>query len=250
MRRCRKGQAPSRFRCPAQKLDRILESLSRLRNPFVLLLLAASGILAALRNSNGAAAATRAARMRSSRPPSVLTLDSAHREDREGERGHRDHPRTPSDPAPPRGCGQGAGSGMQRRLSGAPSRAELRGRLRGCAGRGWGGAGRRGGDDAQPATTARTGEASEVEHAAHQRRPGPGARGDGGAGAGLECLRVRVGRWAAVAGSLPAPAGMWGEDGILCAPQSSCRFASGMVARIVAFRSSAARFKSSELQRT
>ncbi len=72
------------------------------------------------------------------------TLESAQREEREGERGHRDRPRTPRDPGPPRGRGHGAGSGMQRRLSGAASRAARRSGLRGCGGRGWGGAGRRG----------------------------------------------------------------------------------------------------------
>jgi hypothetical protein len=43
-----------------------------------------------------------------------------------------------------------------------------------------------GGDDVQPAATAGTGQDIEVERAAHQRRPGPGARGVGGVGAGLE----------------------------------------------------------------
>src|SRR5213593_2507888 len=49
-----------------------------------------------------------------------------------------------------------------------------------------------GGDDAQPAATAGTGENIEIEHAVHQRRPGPGVRGDGGAGAGLEGERKQV----------------------------------------------------------
>ncbi len=173
--------------------------------------------------------------MRSFRSTPLWTLDSAHLEERDGGRGHRDRPWTPSDPAPPRGRGRGARSGMQRRLSGAASRAELMRGLRGCRGRGWGGAGRRGGagagkvgedglhgegipqggDDAHAATTAGTGEDIEVEHAAYQHRPSPGARGDGDAGAGIECLRVRVGRWAAVADGLPAPAGMWGEDAVI-----------------------------------
>ena len=48
--------------------------------------------------------------MRSSGPTPVWTLDSAHLEEREGERGS---PRTPRDPAPPRGRGQGAGSGIE-----------------------------------------------------------------------------------------------------------------------------------------
>jgi hypothetical protein len=49
-----------------------------------------------------------------------------------------------------------------------------------------------GGDDAQPAATPGTGQDIEVEHAAHQRRPGPGARGVGGAGAGLELARIAI----------------------------------------------------------
>jgi len=52
------------------------------------------------------------------------------------------------------------------------------------------------GDDAQPAATAGTGQDIEVEHAGHQRRPGPGVR-DGGAGAGLERKGVAVRGWAA-----------------------------------------------------
>jgi len=47
-----------------------------------------------------------------------------------------------------------------------------------------------GGDDAQPAATAGTGEDVEVEHAAQQGRPGPRARGAGGAGAGVERARA------------------------------------------------------------
>jgi hypothetical protein len=35
-----------------------------------------------------------------------------------------------------------------------------------------------GGDDAQPAATARTGEDIEIEHAAHQHGPGPDGRAD------------------------------------------------------------------------
>jgi HTH-like domain len=56
---------------------------------------AAPELSAAIRNSDAASAATRAARMRSSRPTAAWTLDSAHLEEREGERGHRDHPQTP-----------------------------------------------------------------------------------------------------------------------------------------------------------
>ena len=40
---------------------------------------------------------------------------------------------------------------------------------------------RDGGDDAQPAATAGAGESIEIEHAVHQRRPGPGVRGDASA---------------------------------------------------------------------
>ena len=61
-----------------------------------------------------------------------------------------------------------------------------------------------GGDNAQPAATAGTSEDIEREHAVHQRWPGPGARGDGSVGAGLEGVAVR-GR-AAVADDLRAPA--------------------------------------------
>ena len=42
------------------------------------------------------------------------------------------------------------------------------------------------GDDAEPAATAGTGEDIEIERTAHQRRPGPGLRGDGGAGLARE----------------------------------------------------------------
>ena len=63
-----------------------------------------------------------------------------------------------------------------------------------------------GGDDAQPAATAGTGENIEIEHAVHQRRPGPGVRGDGGAGAGLELAGGAVWGRAAVADDLRAPA--------------------------------------------
>ena len=86
------------------------------------------------------------------------------------------------------------GSGVRWRLSGAASRAELRRELRDCGGRGWGGAGRRGGagagqggedglhgaggldggEDAQPAATARAGEDIEIEHAVHQVLPNDG----------------------------------------------------------------------------
>ena len=92
--------------------------------------------------------------------------------------------------------------------------------LRDRGGRGWGGARRLGdaraaevgeegrhgersldgGEDAEAAATAGTGEDIEVEHAAHQRRPGPGARGaaalDGVASA--SCA-FGSGCWAAVA---------------------------------------------------
>jgi len=47
------------------------------------------------------------------------------------------------------------------------------------------------GDNAQPAATARASEDIEGEHAVHQRWPGPGARGDGSAWAGLEGVAVR-----------------------------------------------------------
>jgi hypothetical protein len=72
-----------------------------------------------------------------------------------------------------------------------------------------------GGDDAQAATTAGTGKDIEVEHAAQQRRPGPDARGAGGAGTGLELARIVVPGRAVVADDLRAPARMWGEDAVI-----------------------------------
>ena len=72
-----------------------------------------------------------------------------------------------------------------------------------------------GGDDAQPAATAGTGENIEIEHAVHQRRPGPGVRGDGGAGAGLELAGGAVWGRAAVADDLRAPACTRGEDAVI-----------------------------------
>jgi hypothetical protein len=59
-----------------------------------------------------------------------------------------------------------------------------------------------GGDDAQAATTAGTGEDIEIEHAAHQCGPGPRVRGTGGAGAGVERARGGVRGRAAVADDL------------------------------------------------
>ena len=111
-----------------------------------------------------------------------------------------------------------------------PDRA---GSLPDCGRGGWGRAGRLGGpraakvgedgldgegvldagDNAQPAATARASEDIEGEHAVHQRWPGPGARGDGSAGAGLEGVAVR-GR-AAVADDLRAPARTRGEDAVI-----------------------------------
>ena len=70
-----------------------------------------------------------------------------------------------------------------------------------------------GGDNAQPAATAGTSEDIEGEHAVHQRRPGPGAREDGSAGAGLEGVAVR-GR-AAVGDDLRAPARTRAEDAVI-----------------------------------
>jgi len=49
-----------------------------------------------------------------------------------------------------------------------------------------------GGDDVQAAATAGAGEDIEIEHATHQRRPGPSERSAGGARAGLELVCVRV----------------------------------------------------------
>ena len=61
-----------------------------------------------------------------------------------------------------------------------------------------------GGEDAQPAATARAGEDIEIEHAAHQGGPGPRARGAGGAGAGLVLRRMDVRGRAAVADDVRA----------------------------------------------
>jgi len=68
-----------------------------------------------------------------------------------------------------------------------------------------------GGDDAQPAATAGTGEDIETERAVHQRGPGPSVSGDDGAGL------ARYGVWgrAAVAEDLGAPAGAGGEDAVV-----------------------------------
>jgi hypothetical protein len=63
------------------------------------------------------------------------------------------------------------------------------------------------------AATARASEDIEGEHAVHQRWPGPGARGDGSTGAGLEGVAVR-GR-AAVVDDLRAPARRRGEDAVI-----------------------------------
>ena len=107
------------------------------------------------------------------------------------------------------------------------------GALPDCGRGGWGRAGRLGGpraakvgedgldgegvldagDNAQRAATARASEDIEGEHAVHQRWPGPGARGDGSAGAGLEGVAVQ-GR-AAVADDLRAPARTRGEDAVI-----------------------------------
>jgi hypothetical protein len=108
-------------------------------------------------------------------------------------------------------------SGGAAECQGGESREALRHGRREGGGRGWGGgvgAGEvgedglhgegvlDGGDDAQPAATAGTGEAVEVDHAAHQGSPGPRARGVGGAGAGFELARGGVRGRAAVADTL------------------------------------------------
>jgi hypothetical protein len=83
----------------------------------------------------------------------------------------------------------------------------------------WRASGRGGrGDDPQSAATVGTGENIEIEHAAHQRGPGPRVRGTGGAGVGLERARVGVRGGAAGAGDLraPAPCGARRKGGILC----------------------------------
>ena len=51
-----------------------------------------------------------------------------------------------------------------------------------------------GGDNTQPAATAGTSEDIEGEHAVHQRRPGPGACGDGSAGLASRALPSGPGR--------------------------------------------------------
>ncbi len=138
-------------------------------------------------------------------------------------------------PAPPWGGGQGAGSGVRWRLSRAASRAELRRGLGECGGRGWGVAGRRGGagagqggedglhgardldggENAQPAATARAGEDIEIEPAGHQGGPGPCALGAGGAGAGLALGRREVRGRAAVADDVRARGRMRGEHAVI-----------------------------------
>src|SRR5215831_18041036 len=72
-----------------------------------------------------------------------------------------------------------------------------------------------GGDDAQPAATAGTGEDIEGEHAAHHGRPGPRVRGAGDAGASVDLLRFQVGFRAPVADDLRAPARPPGEDAVI-----------------------------------
>src|SRR5215471_10976511 len=68
-----------------------------------------------------------------------------------------------------------------------------------------------GGEDAQAVATAGTGENIETERPVHQRRPGPGVRGDDGAGRARE-----GGVWgrAAVGEDVGAPAGARGEDAV------------------------------------
>jgi hypothetical protein len=100
------------------------------------------------------------------------------------------------------------GQGARVRLRG-PDRARSR---PDCGRGGWGRAGRLGGtraakvgedglagegvldggDNTQPAATAGTSEDIEGEDAGHQRRPGPGVRGDGSAGAGLLAWRSKA----------------------------------------------------------
>ena len=75
-----------------------------------------------------------------------------------------------------------------------------------------------GGDDAQPAATAGTGEDIEVEHAAHQCGPGPRARGAGAAGAGVDRVRGQVECRAVVADDARAPARTWDEDAVILEP--------------------------------
>ena len=72
-----------------------------------------------------------------------------------------------------------------------------------------------GGEDAQPAATARAGEDIEIEHAVHQGGPGPRARGAGGAGAGLALGRMEVRGRAAVADDVRARARMRGENAVI-----------------------------------
>ena len=72
-----------------------------------------------------------------------------------------------------------------------------------------------GGDDAQPAATAGTGQDIESEHAVHQRRPGPGVGGDGGAVVSLELGGEGVRGLAAVPDDLRAPARPRGKDAVI-----------------------------------
>ena len=55
----------------------------------------------------------------------------------------------------------------------------------------------------------------EIEHAAHQRGPGPRPWGAGVAGAGVDVLCLEVGLWAPVADDLRVPARVRGEDAVI-----------------------------------
>ena len=147
---------------------------------------------------------------------------------RRGE-GERRPPREPYGRTPScarrRAGGQGAAEGPEWGTGERGERGRVAGRVD-RAGCGWGRAGRLGsargaevgehrghgdrvldgGDDGQAVATARAGQAVEVDHAAHQCRPGPGARGAVGAvRGGVDLVRGRGGRGAAGADDLPAP---------------------------------------------
>ena len=72
-----------------------------------------------------------------------------------------------------------------------------------------------GGDNAQLAATAGTGQDIKGEHPAHQRRPGPGGRRAAGAGASLRLRTKAVRSRATVADDLGAPARPWSADAVI-----------------------------------
>jgi hypothetical protein len=158
------------------------------------------------------------------RPPGQAPSPSGTRPVRESvTRLAGDRPLGAKDAAPAGGPSQGATVGSRRgaatdQCDGGRGGAR---RLRGvCAAEvGEDGAHDRGvlhsGDDPQPAATAGTGEDIEIEHAAHQRGPGPRARGGADVRTGLDLGRLGGRGRAAVADDVRAPARMRGENAVI-----------------------------------